>query len=296
MPENTVHQVNLQEFIENYAWDCFQEDMGFIRGIFNRQSNYYFDISWGYLDFSHTTDCQERPVTVNLNQRNVELYYSEYENKTNTKQSHTFSTSRETSATTRIELQENYTNGATTNLEVDLAGFVQFGGGVNGSLSVTETNSQEFNNTITWKFDTNVEIQPMNRARVTVSVHEQPSILDFTVTTTLSLPRKTLPVSIRRKRDDKIVKTYYITNLHAIFVEYNQKYETDENKIVKIETRPVEGSSIDEVIAVITSRGTCKNVSWKKQHVEVQSAPIEGAPADASSEIEIEPSELSEDD
>ncbi|XP_052794677.1 uncharacterized protein LOC128227838 [Mya arenaria] len=294
MSEDKVYQINLQELIEEYVWSCFQDDLGCIRGIFNRKPKFYFDIRWGYLDFTHRTESKERPVTGNVNQRNVELYYSEYENKTNTKQSYTFSTSRETTATTSIELQENYTIGAETNLEVDLAGIVKFGGGVNGSLSVTETKGQEFTETLTWNIDTNVVVPRWNRARATLFVYEQPSILDFTVTTTLSLPKKTLPVSIRRKRDDKIVKTYYITNLNAIFAEYNQKHGTDEKRIVKIETRPVEGSSIDEVIAVITSNGTCKNVSWKNQHVQVQCTPIEGAPPEACSENE--PSERSEDD
>ncbi|XP_052796769.1 uncharacterized protein LOC128229121 [Mya arenaria] len=293
MPENKIYQINLQELIEKYAWDCFQDDMGFIRGIFNRKPKFYFDIRWGYLDFSHRTESKERPVTGKVNQRNVELYYSEYENKTNTKQSYTFSTSRETTATTRIELQENYTIGAETNLEVDLAGIVKFGGGVNGSLSVTETKGQEFTETLTWNIDTNVVVPRWNRARATLFVYEQPSILDFTVTTTLSLPKTSLPVSIRRKRDDKIVKTYYIMNLNAIFAEFNKKHiKKDESTPIKIETRPVEGSSIDEVIAVITSRGTCKNVSWKNQHVRVQCTPIESAFA----ENEMEQCELLEDD
>ncbi|XP_052794670.1 uncharacterized protein LOC128227834 isoform X1 [Mya arenaria] len=286
-----VYQVNLQEFIEEYAWDCFKQDIGFIRRLFNRKSKFYFDIRWGYLDFSHRTESKERPVTGNVNQKNEELYYSEYDNKTSTQQNYTFSTSRETTATTSIELQENYTIGAETNLEVDLAGIVKFGGGVNGSLSVTETKSQEFSKTLTWNIDTNIVVPRWNRARATLLVYEQPSILDFTVTTTLSLPKKTLPVSLRRKRDDKIVKTYYITNLNAIFAEYNKKYATDEDRIVKIETRPVEGSAIDEVIAVITSHGTCKNVSWKKQHVKVQCTPIEGAPPEAPVENKKEVSE-----
>ena len=82
MPGDNDYQVNLEELIEEYVWDCFQDDMGFISGIFNRKPKFYFDIRWGYLDFSHTTENKERPVTGNVNQRNVE----EYENKTNTKQ------------------------------------------------------------------------------------------------------------------------------------------------------------------------------------------------------------------
>ncbi|WAQ98446.1 hypothetical protein MAR_022819 [Mya arenaria] len=270
-----VYQINLQEFIEEFVWDCFKHDIGLIRGIFNKKSKFYFDIRWGYLDFSHKTKSEERQVTGNMNQRNEELYYSEYDNKSNMQQSYTFSTSRQTTATTRIEMQENYTIGATTNLEVDLAGIVKFGGGVNGSLS-----------TLTWNIDTNIVVPPWNRACARLFVYEQPSILDFTVTTTLSLPKTSLPVSIRRKQDDKLVKTYYITNLNAIFAKYNQKYENDKDKIVKIEARPVEGSEIDEVIVKITSRGTCKNV---------QCTPIEGAPVQAPTENKKEMSEQKED-
>ena len=53
-------------------------------------------------------------------QRDVELYFTEYENRTPQMQSYTFETSRETTATTKIELQENYTIGAEANLEVGL--------------------------------------------------------------------------------------------------------------------------------------------------------------------------------
>jgi len=168
---------------------------------------------------------------------------------------------------------------------------VKFGGGVNGSLSVTETTGQEFSTTLAWNINTEVKVKPWNRARATLMVYEQPSIIDFTVRTKLSLPKRTLPVSVRRKGRDRILKTYYITNLNAIFRDYNNKHENENDKIVKMVEVPREGSRICDVIAEITSRGVCRNVSWKNQHVQVKCTKIEDAPAEFAGDLQQEEDE-----
>ncbi|KAH3841955.1 uncharacterized protein LOC127878032 [Dreissena polymorpha] len=258
-------QLNLQELVENYVWDCFKCDLGFLKGIFYQRHKHYFDIRWGYVDFQHVTTKTDRPMIRSVTKDKTELYFTEYQNKSNRDQKYTFSTTRETVATTKIELQENYTLGAETNIEIDLAGVVKIGGGVNGSVSVTNTKGEDFSETLNWNINTEIVVPKWNKARASLYVFEEPSITEFVVTTTLSLPTGSLPVSIRRVKDDKIIKTYWIMNLHCLFSD-KQK----EDGIVKCETKPVPGKSIDDAIVVIETRGTCRNVSWKNQHVEVQ--------------------------
>ena len=80
------------------------------------------------MQFDHKTTEHPRPKRgCDADRKNVELYLCEYENKTDDEQTHKFSTSRETTTTTKVEFQENYTIGAETNVEVDL-GFVKAGG------------------------------------------------------------------------------------------------------------------------------------------------------------------------
>ncbi|KAH3707871.1 uncharacterized protein LOC127858638 [Dreissena polymorpha] len=271
-------QLDLQELVENYVWDCFTQDLGCIKRLFHRRHKYYFDIRWGFVDFSHVTTTKERATIRTADNRRTELYFSHFDNKSNTPQMYTFSTERSTTATTSIEMQENYTIGSEANLEINLADVVKVGGGVNGSLSVTDTKCEEFSETLTWNINTEITVPAWNTARATLYVYEEPSVMDIQVTTTISLPKGSLPVSIRRTKDDKVVKTYWITNLKCIFTD---KHEED--GLVRFSNVNVPGSEIDEVVAVIESRGVCKNVSWKNQHVEVQCALMDDAPTEARS-------------
>ena len=280
--EERIDQINLQELVENYIWNKFKNDTGFPKKFFLCKSRYYCDVRWGHVEFSHKTSAEERPKTPLTKQRDVQLYCSEYENKTSHVQSYTFSTSRETTATTKVELQENYTIGAETNLEINFGEVVKFGGGVSGSMSITDTKGEEFSKTVSWNIDTVIKVPSWNKATASLHVFEEPSILDFTVETTVSLaaPSRSLPVTIRRRSNDEKVKTYWIENIECLFSE--KLTECDPPK-VKLETRRIGETDTAEVVAILTTRGMCRNQAWQNQHVEVECEPMEGAPSPTSS-------------
>ena len=139
-----------------------------------------------------------------------------------------------------------------------------------------------------WNINTEVKVEPMVCAHATLIVDEQPSIIDFTVRTRVSLPKGTLPVSVRRKGSQRILKTYYILHLGTIFKEYNEKFKDDPKRIVEIEFVPKEGSRVSDVIAWITSHGVCHNVSWIDQHVVVKYEKVEDTPSASSDETTTE--------
>lgn len=264
------YQIDIKELVEKYIWKRFKEESSFVQKIFHRKSKYYLDIRWGYIDFAHETKYREREINTNRDNVKIELYFSEYENKTAEDQIYKFSTSRTTTATTKIELQQNYTLGAKTNIEVDL-GIAKIGGGVDGSMAITETEGQEFSQTLTWNIDTEIKVPSWNHAKATLHVTEMPVVVDFTVTTRMKLKTGSLPVSVRCKQSNRIVKTFWIENLTAIFPKgYQDKY----GDIVKEHREKHEGVELLDVQMLLTTYGICRMTSWKNQHVEVVCRPI----------------------
>jgi len=63
MDDDNKYQINLQQLIEDYVWGEFRGDMFALRRPFTRRRHYEFDIRWGFMDFTHTTESKERPVT-----------------------------------------------------------------------------------------------------------------------------------------------------------------------------------------------------------------------------------------
>ena len=271
-----LYQINLKEHIEQYAWKRFRETQGFFTTLFMRKNRYYVDIRWGYMHFVHKTTENQRPkISGDAEKKNVELYLCEYENKTNDEQVHKFSTSRETTTTTTVEFQENYTLGAETNIEVDL-GFVKAGGGVNGGLSVTNTNGQSYSESLTWNIDTEIKVPAKQKAIAKLHVSEEPTITDFEVETTVTLPKKKLPVSIRRISDDKLMgQTIWIQNLDGIFDEEYLKRAKNMIEVKEIDEE-IDNKTYTYIALVLKSHGTAQNISFKNQNVTVECTPLPG--------------------
>ncbi|KAH3809734.1 uncharacterized protein LOC127835290 [Dreissena polymorpha] len=278
--ENKEFQLDLQELVENYAWKRFTVQLGCIKRLFHRRYKYYFDIPWGFVEFSHeTTKTNERPQKDGGKDKNKVLFFSTFDNMSEGPQKYTFATERSTTATTSVEMQDNYTIGKTANLEIDLKG-VKVGVGVNDSLSVTDTKCEEFSEILTWNINTEIIVPPWTSARATLYIVEEQSFKEFEVTTRISLRTGSLPVSIRRIKDNKIVKTYRITNLRCIFTDKH-------DKLVKFEKVDVPNSEIKDVVPVIVSKGVCKNLSWKNQHVELQCSEIKPEANEARSATNV---------
>lgn len=218
-----------------------------------------------------------KPQFDEAEKKDIELYFSEYENKTETEQSYKFTATRQTTTTTRVEMQENYTLGLTTNLEVNLAEIVKIGAEASASFSVTETKAEEFSKSLTWNIDTEIRVPRWNKAKATLYVYEMPSKSNFVVKTTVKLTSPLgLPVTIRQAKDGKEVHTEWITDLGVLF---NKDYLNRSS----VEVKPVkviqdDGDEFMENHIVLTTRGVCRNVAFKNQHVKVECHEMEGAP------------------
>lgn len=311
MSSDKIIQLNLEEVIEDYVWRMFKKGRGFLKRFFLRRSDYVFDIRWGYIDFKHVTipdkkqqksrqtasgqstseqdsgDNQASAIDAEVSNKvptvseeagktDIELYFSEYENQTSEPQKYTFKASRQTTATTKVELQETYTLGAKTNLEINFAEIVKFGAEVNASYSLTETKAEEFSRTLTWDIDTEIQVPKFHKAKASLYVYEVPSKSTFVVKTTLSLPSGPLPVIIRRAKDGREVKTRWILDLGILFKDYERSSTI---KVVPQKIIMENGNEVMENQIVLTTRGVCRNVSFKNQHVLVECHKVTGAGA-----------------
>ena len=295
-------RVNLQDLFEEYAWKEFTKDWNIVKRVFRRRSKYYFGIRWELLEFKHeTTKYDDRLEAVNATpggvsisgesgaksgcpmvSNDVVLYQAEYKNKTPLKQEYTFSSTRQTTSSTTVELHETYTKGHECNIEISVPGdAVTVGAGLSGNLSVSNIDKESFESTTTWTVDTKVEVESGHRAEAKVYVSERNSIADFEVKTTMKIvDGKDLPIVIRRVSDDKIVYVTHVRYLEGVFWDLIQKDEEDENKDKEPKkfqlSEYIDNSELwtgplcrHEIITY--TRGTCKSVSWRNQHVEVQS-------------------------
>lgn len=276
-----IYQINLQELAEDYAWGTFKRDQGFLKRLFlHKKSNYIFDIPWGHVEFTHSTELRETKMS---EEKQCVLYSCQYENKTNGDQTYRVSASRETTTTSRIQLGKTYTIGADMNIEVDL-GFAKLGGGLNCSMSVTKESGEEFSETLIWNIDTEIKVPKQNVAKAELVVKERPIIHDFTVTTTMNLLKKddgtrgSLPICIRRKKDKSEVATYFVKRLDVLFANQYSRIDYSKSDMVKINKKEEtidtgEKKLIYEV--VLTSHGVSHSKSWAQQRVEVTCDSIE---------------------
>ena len=275
-----IYEVNLSDLVEQYVWRRYKEDMSFLRRLFFSKKFHYIDIRWGYAKFEHTTTRSNVELPETTKETTLDLYSSEYENETTGKQTYTFSTSRQTTATTSIQFQDSYKIGAKTNLEVNLASFGKIGGEVSGEMSVTDTRGEEYSVVQTWNINTNVDVEKKTRAIAVLELKAINRITNFEVKTVVSLPKGNLPVSIRKRTDDRIVKTYWITNLNAIFPSEFLKRAKD---IIEIKKVPVPGTGAPDIQVVLTTRGVLKRVMGKEQRVQVKYKPLTSATKEKSS-------------
>ena len=303
MSSKDTLRVNLQDLFEEYAWKKFTEDWNIIKRVFRRRSKYKIVIRWELLEFKHeTTKFKDRLEAVNATpggasisgksgaecpmvSNDVVLYQAEYKNKTPLKQEYTFSSTRQTTSSTTVELHESYTMGHECNIEISVPGdVVTVGAGLSGNLSVSKIDQESFESTTTWTVDTKVEVESGHRAEAKVYVSERNSIADFEVKTTMKIvDGKDLPIVIRRVSDDKIVFVILLPDLEDVFgdlIKKDEKDEKDKNKEEKqkkfqsskyIDNSELRSTPIYRHEIITCTRGTCKSVSWRNQQVEVQS-------------------------
>ena len=306
MSSKDTLRVNLQDLFEEYAWKEFTKDWNIIKRVFRRRSKYKIVIRWELLEFKHeTTKFKDRLKAVNATpggvsisgesgaecpmvSNDVVLYQAEYKNKTPLKQEYTFSSTRQTTSSTTVELHESYTMGHECNIEISVPGdVVTVGAGLSGNLSVSKIDQESFESTTTWTVDTKVEVESGHRAEAKVYVSERNSIADFEVKTTMKIvDGKDLPIVIRRVSDDKIVFVILLLDLEEVFGdlikkdENNENNENNENKDEKqkkfqsseyIDNSELWSTPIYRHEIITYTRGTCKSVSWRNQQVEVQS-------------------------
>lgn len=300
-----IIEVNLEQLVENYTWGCYKRNKGCFEKLFLRRSDYFFDIRWEYVDFKHVTNPEEDlqqsnngkndtadtatadkddsciaeqlkdivpPSTDEDFKKDVELYNSEYRNATGIGQKYAFTATRDTTSSTKFEIQEGYSLGLKTNLEINIAKIVKLRGGTSETVSVTEKNTEEFKKTLTWNVNTEIAVPPWNIAKASLYVYEIPTKSKFVVKTLVSLPTGRFPVSIRRIKDSKEVHRELITNLSCLLDDDYIKNSSVELVPKRVVTDTGRELLLNDIL--LTTSGICKSVSFKNQHVNVECEDI----------------------
>ena len=281
-------RTNLEELFDEYAWKRFNKKRCIVSRIFSRRSKYYVDVRWRSIEFTHETkNFTERSEASNTTRggeaipaensaivsKDVVLYQTDYKNETPVDQEYTFSSTRVTTSSTTIELQDNYTTELTWKFEVKVPGNnVTAGVDASNTLSFSSMERESFESSTTWTVDTKIKVNSGYRAEAKVCVSERYSIADFKVETTMKIADgKDLPIAIRRVSDNEIVHVMVVPDLREVFHDI---MKTNKN-ITSLEYWDESVQTAKKRYKIIMHmHGTCKSTSWKNQHVEVNSVKI----------------------
>lgn len=209
--------------------------------------------------------CFYKSVSMNFDEP-VALETVIFENNTSTVQHQTISSAKPTTTTLSVEFARNYCLGDVTNIEVDISenDFSSTSQAIveSQTLYVTNTKQQTFVNVSDMDLVGSFNVKPGHVTKATLLSREQTETKTFQVKTTISLVVGCVPVVIRRKSDDKVMFTCFITSLVDLFAPY----EGDCLSLVK------KNGSYD---AIVTSSGRCKLTNWVEPQLMLHSERLQ---------------------
>ena len=222
-----------------------------------RDKLYRFEVNWNYLDVSHKltqfkvrTNGEEEKAKYDklgklqskVQQRDLCLFRTEFTNNSESTQKFTFSTERSTTSSASISIQEGWTVGANLNLEmappVPGSGILKAAGsdvdpckitgGLSGSLQVTKTKDQTYEETLTWSVDTEIAVEKNYRTVASLMVREEQFGADFRLESTIRCLRKVVPIKVYRKKTGELEQILEIASqtFAKIFTQKNPECST----------------------------------------------------------------------
>lgn len=291
--DNDTHDihVDLKEYVDDYAWRKFLKDSGYPRRLFMRRKNYLLDVSWSHLEFKDYTETEACGDTFakidNVEKENQECdrkneginkeqYLTQYMNLTGMEQIYEFKHSAQKHLKSSLELQSKYTLGMETNLRLDITTIAGISGSLSAMFGVTETAVKEFSEVTGFDIATKVKVPPCNSSVATLRITEKEEKFRIKVTTTVRPydHYNGLPVTVKRKKNNKTVHVVRIVNLHQLFRNDGFQHWKD---IVQCDTvkQIYENEIVFVNILKLITRGLCTVKAPQTEKIQVRHEKIE---------------------
>ncbi|XP_046339830.1 uncharacterized protein LOC124120952 [Haliotis rufescens] len=282
--------LELDTVLGQYAWRKLEKSINFVKRLFIDPGDYYAVIDWKSLNIEHnimkfslrpTNNCVETAWgEITTGSRWVSLYGCEYENKSETKQVHSFRGKRETTTWIAVELQNCYTIDRNVNIDVNLpTNFVKFRAGRDNTMNVSKMKGEVFKEVIPWEVNSQIEIGPSWKASAELLAREECQVIDFEIRTKLSVPKGKLPVYFKKKSDDKVAYLVLLDDFHNAFLSLESGGILDEEEMSLVQvlmetTLDMDRKERSTTSIQLTTQGACTSVAWSDQKVNIKTEPM----------------------
>lgn len=283
--------LELDDVLRRHAWSILKKKSNFIRRAFLNEEDYYCEIDWSSISIEHKLvkfSPKEKDGTlietnwgqVTTGSRWVSLWSCDFDNKANTKQSHTFRGSRDTTTWVDVDLTQCYTVNKEVSVEVNIPpNFSKFRAGRDNSLSLNKVKGQVFKEKLTWEVNSQVEVLPSWRARAQLLAKEDCYAMEFEIRTTLYNPKGVVPVTFKRKSDQRTGYIVEVFNLEEAFKleEEGGVLKPEEKLCVEVlmeTTVNKDGEESSSSHPQIITKGSCICLSWSDQKVDMKTTPL----------------------
>ncbi|XP_059171848.1 uncharacterized protein LOC131952929 [Physella acuta] len=289
--EKDMATVDLDAIIYRFAWQkLLSQSPKNLRDYLIMQKNFFsFDVDWKALNFDHKVTKfgpkvkDDTSIKTFMGEKKtgaqwVSLLSCYYDNRADTKQSHTFKGSRDTMSWVNVDLDQYYTVDQTVRVRLSLPETAHFKINNNNILNLFKDRGQIFKKNDTWKTKSQVEVEPSSRAHAQLLVRRECSVVEFEIRTTLSNPKGFVRVDFKFRCYD-FSMTIEIENLHEAFqlVEDGGVLTPEEKACVEVvEERWLDKDGVEHVTyhPQIITRGTCVCLSWTDQKVDIKTSPL----------------------
>lgn len=287
----TPTMLELDDVIRRHAWNLLKKRSNFFRRWLLEEEDYQCDVDWASINFDHNVSKFDlRPDNRTFNTdwgsiktgtRWVPLHACVFDNRSETKQAHTFRGSRETTTWMAVELTDGYRL-ANHLVDVDVTfptQFLHLRAGRDTGFKVDKVKGSVFKEVLHWEVNSQVEVMPSWKAHAQLLARQECHMIDFEVRTTLTVPSGTLPVYFKRRSDNTVAFEVKVTDLEEAF------QLPEDGGVLREEERPLvhtlmetlinaEGRSQSSSKLQLVTRGSCVCLAWSDQKVDIKTSPL----------------------
>ncbi|CAL1542161.1 unnamed protein product [Lymnaea stagnalis] len=283
--------LELDDVFRRHAWNILKKRSNFIRRAFLDEHDYVYEVDWSSLSMEHKLakfNAKENDgVVIETNWGNVTtgskwvpLWSCDFDNKADSKQSHAFRGSRDTTTWVDVDLDQCYTIDKEVCVQVNIPPhFSKFRAGRDNSLSLNKVRGQVFKEILTWEVNSQVEVLPSWRAHAQLLAKEECATMEFEIRTTIYNPKGIVPVKFLGKDDRRLAHLVNVENFQEAFSleEEGGVLKPEEKFCVEVmmeKSVDKDGAERSASHPQLITRGSCICLSWSDQKVDIKTSPL----------------------
>ncbi|KAH9492633.1 hypothetical protein Btru_024124 [Bulinus truncatus] len=283
--------LELDDVLKRHAWNILRKRSNFLRRMFLDEEDFICSVDWSSLNLEHKlykfnykykdgTLIETNWGNVLTGSKWVSLWSCDFDNKADSKQTHAFRGSRDTTTWVDVDLDQCYTVNKEVSVQVNIPpNFSKYRAGRDNSLSLNKIKGQVFKEVLTWEVNSQVEVLPSWRAHAQLLAKEECSAMEFEIRTTLYNPKGVVPVSFLRKSDKSLAHVVDVESFEEAFKleEEGGVLKPEEKVCIEVmmeKTLNQNGEEKSASYPQLITKGSCVCLSWSDQKVDIKTSPL----------------------